>query len=135
MPNKPRNTFLSLKKRNLSNSVGIPKESKYRNIKVKVDGMKFDSKREAKRYLDLKQMQSLGLISNLRCQVKFKFEVNGKPLKCLAKGSKQLTYTADFLYIKDGIEIVEDVKGFQTKEFKIKKALFETIYNKEIKLT
>lgn len=114
------------------------KFNKYRNVKTKFDGFTFDSKKEAARYQQLKIMQAQNMISDLKLQPKFKFEINGKPLKCDEKGAKQITYTADFEYIKDGKLIIEDVKSSITakdKTFRIKKALFETIYERKLFIT
>jgi len=115
----------------------VRKPNKYLNIKTKIDGITFDSKKEAKRYQDLKFMLRARKISNLITQPKFKFEINGKPLKTKDKGARQVTYTADFQYDMEGITIVEDVKSPATAKlstFRIKKALFETIFDKELTL-
>ena len=95
--------------------------SKYRNIKTIVDGIKFDSKREAQRYGELKLLVKAGLITDLKLQPKFE-------LIPKHNGNRALAYIADFSYAEDGKKIVEDVKGMETKEFKIKKKLFEYFY-------
>ena len=106
------------------------KQSKYKAVKTTVDDIKFDSKKEAKRYVQLKQMEKLGVIKNLQRQVKYElqpsFKLNGKTIR-------SITYIADFVYIQDGVEIIEDVKGMRTKEYLLKKKLFEYKYQKEIK--
>lgn len=87
-----------------------------------VDDLAFDSKREAKRYCDLVLMQKAKLIRNLMCQQSFE----------LIKGVK---YIADFTYFDDtkgGKFIVEDVKGYKTEVYKIKKKLMKHIHNIEI---
>lgn len=112
-------------------------KNKYKNKKVEYNGIKFDSKKELARYKDLLLLQRAGEISGLILQPKVKFEVNGKPLKQMEKGSRQVTYTADFSYIKDNKRVWEDVKSPATAKaeaFKIKKALFETIYDKKLTL-
>lgn len=102
--------------------------NKYRAIKTEVDGIKFDSKKEAKRYIELKYMEEHGEISNLRRQVKYiLIPKNDKFREC--------SYKADFVYIQNGEEIVEDVKGVKSKEFKIKEKLFYHIFKKNIKIT
>lgn len=111
--------------------------AKFGNKKVEFDGFKFDSKKERDRYIVLKTRQRAEVIEDLTLQPKFKFEIDGKPLKTMDKGARQVTYTADFQYIEDGKTIVEDVKSsFTAKDytFKIKKALFETIFEKELKV-
>lgn len=84
-----------------------------------IDGRAFDSKKEARRYAELKLEQLSGLISGLRLQVSFKISVNGI-LIC--------RYRADFSYVKNGSRIVEDVKGFKTPEYKLKARLMLAIY-------
>lgn len=111
------------------------KKSKYHNVKVEVDGIKFDSGREAERYKALKELQRLGIISELRLQVSYELcpaqyvlGFNGKQI-CARRSMK---YIADFVYIRDGIEIVGDAKGMKTKEYIQKKNLMKRIYNIEI---
>lgn len=105
------------------------KKSKYRNIKIEFQGRKFDSKRELKRYLELKQMQNLGLISNLECQPKYIF----KNLRY--KSNKLVSYYPDFRYIENGQVVVEDVKSKATKtaSYNIKWALMKFFYNIDVK--
>lgn len=98
--------------------------NKYSNKKVAVDGIKFDSKREATRYQQLKQMQQAGLIKELELQKEFelqpKFRKNGKAYR-------NITYRADFYYFDNKLNkyIVEDTKGYRTDIYKLKKKLFE----------
>ena len=91
-------------------------KSKYGNKKVAIDGIKFDSKREAQRYGALQLMLKAGLISNLRMQVPYQIVINGK--KCFK-------YLADFVYDDGGKEIIEDVKGFRTPLYRLKKKIVE----------
>ena len=96
--------------------------TKYNNKKTMVDDLAFDSKREAKRYQDLVLMQKAKLIRNLMRQQPFE----------LIKGVK---YIADFTYFDDtkgGEFIIEDVKGFKTDVYKIKKKLMKHFHNVEI---
>lgn len=106
------------------------KQNKYHNKKVEYDGIKFDSEKEKNRYIGLKQLERLGVIQNLQRQVKYllqpSFKLNGKTIR-------SITYIADFVYIQDNKEIIEDVKGMKTKEYLLKKKLFEYKYQKEIK--
>lgn len=100
--------------------------SKYGNIKTTTsDGITHDSIKEANRWCELKLLERAGVISDLRRQVKF--ELLPKQGK-----SRAVHYIADFVYIKDGKQIVEDVKGFRTKEYKLKNnvTLFSRHYNK-----
>ena len=96
------------------------RRSKYGAIRVEYDGHKFDSKLEAARYKQLKLMEKAGQLTNLELQPKFPCEVNGK---------KICTYISDFRYtLKNGKEVVEDVKGVETAVFKLKKKLVEALY-------
>lgn len=95
--------------------------SKYQAIKVKIDGIKFDSKMEAKRYLQLKELEKAGEIRNLRLQESFELQPKFKDKD--GKTIRAITYIADFVYEQDGETIVEDTKGIETTDFKIKKKL------------
>jgi hypothetical protein len=109
----------------LSMANGKPevKRSKYGAKKTEVDGILFDSILEAKRYSQLKLWQKAGVISDLRLQVPYVLTVNE-----MSVGK----YLADFVYNKDGVEVIEDSKGFLTKEYKLKKKLMKAIYGIEI---
>ena len=76
----------------------------------------YDSKREAKRAEDLKLMEKLGLIKDLRFQVKF-------PLIPKQIGEQACGYVADFVYTENGQMIVEDAKGFRTPVYAVKRKL------------
>ncbi len=103
------------------------KKSKYKNQKVTIEGVTFDSKREAGRYSALKMMERAGLITNLRRQVKYQLNEGGK---------FSLSYVADFVYLDDkGNEIVEDSKGYRTEVYKKKRRLMKEIYGIIIKET
>ena len=97
--------------------------TKYNNKKITVDGQKFDSKKEANRYQELVLMEKAGVIKNLSRQVKFvlipsqRDEATGKVIE------RECSYKADFVYEEDGKTVVEDVKGFRTKEYIIKRKL------------
>ena len=106
--------------------------SKYGNKKVLIDGIKFDSMAEGKRYKELKLLQRAGIIKELELQPKFllqeSFKKNGKTYR-------KIEYIADFKYIENGKVIIEDVKGKETEVFKIKHKLFEYKYRDlELKL-
>ena len=102
--------------------------TKYRAIRTMVDGIYFDSKREANRYSELKIMEKAGIINSLKLQPEF---------KCMVNGKKVCTYKADFEYLivddigpqgQIGYYIVEDVKGFKTPVYRLKKKLVEACY-------
>jgi len=104
--------------------------SKYRNVKTVVDGITFDSKREADRYCELKLLQRAGRITDLRLQVPFElqpaFTVNGKKVR-------PIHYIADFMYKENGVYVVEDAKGHRTKEYMLKRKMYAYKYGREIK--
>ena len=105
--------------------------SKYYSKKVIIDGIKFDSKKEAEHYQKLKILLKQGIIKDLELQKEYllqdKFKINGKT-------RRKITYRADFSYVscEDGRLHVVDVKGFKTELYKLKKKLSEYKYNIEI---
>lgn len=106
--------------------------SKYHARKTTVDGITFDSRREAYRFLELKGMEEDGAIGNLRRQVRYElvpaFDVDGRHYR-------PVYYVADFAYVEDGKEVVEDVKGMRTDVYKLKSKLFARRYGMSIKET
>lgn len=78
------------------------KKRKYNNVKVELDGKTFDSKKESRRYIELRALQTAGEISHLHCQTPFELSV--------------CKYIADFTYTKNGKLIVEDVKSPMTRK-------------------
>lgn len=106
---------------------------KYHSRKVKVDGIQFDSKREAQRYMELQILEKAGKIYGLRRQVKFQLipaqyeQIWDKKMHCCRKGKcieRECNYIADFVYYnKEGSFVVEDTKGFRTKDYVIKRKL------------
>lgn len=106
------------------------KPSKYRNRKKEVDGIVFDSEKEARRYTDLKLMERAGEITALELQPEFRLEVNGRHI---------CTYRADFSYlpaVRPGLflntRIIEDVKGVLTPVYRLKKKLMLACWGIEI---
>lgn len=97
------------------------KYNKYKNKKIKVAGREFDSKREANRYCELIMLQKAKVISDLQCQVKYE-------LLPKQKGERAMYYIADFMYTENGKTIVEDVKGYLTEVYRIKRKLFKYRY-------
>lgn len=99
--------------------------NKYRNHPVVVEGIKFPSKREGNRYIQLLSAERLGLIKDLRVHPRWKIEVNGVFI---------CSYTADFSYRdkETGRLHVEDVKGYRTREYKRVKKLMKAVYGIEI---
>ena len=87
---------------------------KFAAKKTMVDGIVFLSKKEARRYSELKLLEQAGKINDLRLQVPYKIIIETR-------------YVADFVYVDcfDGAEIVEDVKGYKTREYLRKKKLMK----------
>lgn len=119
--------------------------TKYNAHKTEVDGIEFPSKHEANRYCELKLLERAGEISDLRLQVDFelipnqyrtekRYGKNGKELKDKeVLLERKVVYRADFVYTdKDGSMVVEDTKGFKTKEYLIKRKLMLYVHGIQI---
>jgi len=96
------------------------KQNKYHNTIIEYNNIKFDSIKEKNRYVGLKQLEDLGIIKDLKLQVKFELQPS---YKYQDKTIRAINYYADFTYIQDGKLIVEDTKGFKTKDYLLKKKL------------
>lgn len=93
------------------------KRTKYRAVPTVVDGIRFDSKKEASRWVTLKLMQMACQITELERQVKYE-------LIPKQDGERACTYLADFRYFtKEGKRIIEDCKGMRTEVYRIKRKL------------
>ena len=103
--------------------------SKYNNQKTRIGKYTFDSKKEAERFVFLKARLDHGEIEKLALQVPFELQ----PAFVDADGHKHraIIYIADFVYIEAGQWIVEDVKGYKTEVYKLKKKLFDFKYKDE----
>ena len=102
------------------------KKNKYSARKTTIDGITFDSAKEATRYKKLKMLESMGAIKELKMQVPFElqpaFRYNGKQIRAIK-------YVADFTYYapdKNGnrVYVVEDTKGYRNYEYLIKRKMF-----------
>jgi len=107
------------------------KYNKYNAKKTEFMGYKFDSKWEAERYGQLSSMALAGVVKDLQRQVKYEIVVNNY---------KICNYIADFVYIlvhENGKEekIVEDAKGVQTTDFKLKMKLVKALFDIDIKIS
>lgn len=110
--------------------------SKYGNKKTEVDGIVFDSKHEALRWIELKYMERAGLIRDLKRQVRFclvpTIEGEGKKIR-----QRAVYYVADFEYWEKNYDcwkrVVEDAKGVRTDVYKLKKKLMLWRHGIEIK--
>ncbi len=110
--------------------------SKYKSKKVVIDGLRFDSQKEANRYCELKMLERTGAISDLKTQVVFNLipkqvDENGKPIE------RRCDYKADFVYTENGKTVVEDVKGYKDGSayqlYVIKRKLMLLIYKIHIR--
>ena len=99
--------------------------TKYRAKPTVIDGIRFASKAEARRYSELRLLQKAGKITGLVCQPKVDCKVNGQ---------KVCTYVADFWYVKAGSddEVYEDVKGVRTPIYKLKKKLVKALHDIDV---
>lgn len=120
---------------------------KYNNRKTVVDGITFDSQDEANRYLELKLLKRVGAVTDLQLQKKYllipaqyeSFARYGKRGQRLKDGvrciEKECAYFADFVYTdtQTGKQIVEDVKGYRTEDYIIKRKLMLRLYGIRIR--
>lgn len=106
------------------------RKNKYNNKKTIVDGIKFDSKKEAKRYTELKKEEQKGTIKNLKLQPKF---LLNPTVRYDGTTYKKVSYKADFMYTKNDEIVVEDVKGYKTEIYKLKKKIFLNLYGSKYK--
>lgn len=107
-----------------------PTKNKFGAVKTTVDGITFDSKREAARYRELKLAERVGLIKNLQRQVRFPLVVDGALIT---------TWVADFVYDdrrgETWVPQHEDCKGVRTREYKLKRKLVKALYGWDIRET
>jgi len=118
-------------------------KNKYHARKVNICGIEFDSKKEGMRWLLLKDMERTGEISDLRRQVPFEllpaiYRDEVVHLKTKDKVERRLVqravhYVADFVYTKDGKQVVEDTKGLRLPDYILKKKMMLALKGIEIK--
>lgn len=105
---------------------------KYGAKPTTVDGIRFASKAEARRYGELKLLEKAGEIARLELQPKFDLHIAAKVRGCpqgVRHPSKVCTYIADFSYIdRNGKAVYEDTKGFRTPVYRLKKKMVEKEY-------
>lgn len=117
--------------------------SKYHSKKVTVNGITFDSKREANRYSELLLLEKAGQIQNLELQKVFELiptqreilpETDDYGRQKLGKViERPVKYIADFVYTENGETVVEDTKGYRTSDYVIKRKLMLLRYGIHIK--
>ena len=95
--------------------------TKYKSKKVTVDGITFPSRKEYIRWCELVLLEKAGQVTDLKRQVKFELipsqKIDGKVVE------RACSYIADFVYKENGKTVVEDTKGFKTKDYIIKRKL------------
>jgi hypothetical protein len=101
-----------------------PRRHKYGARRTVVDGVTFPSRREARRYGELKVLERAGRITGLELQPRFRLVVNGRHVG---------DYLADFRYVEGGRSVVEDAKGVRTPVYRLKKKLVLALYGIQIR--
>lgn len=104
------------------------RSNKYGAKRIHVDGHTFPSKKEANRYCELKRLQDAGQIESLELQPVFPLEIHGVCRVKTATG-RTMRFTADFSYRQNGKRIVEDTKGYRTRDYIVRKAVAEAFHN------
>ena len=99
---------------------------KYNAKKTVLDGITFASRKEGKRYQELRLLERAGEIQDLRLQVPYE-------LIPKQKGERACTYYADFVYMEDGKQIVEDTKGVKTPLYVVKRKLMLWVHGIKIR--
>jgi len=108
------------------------KRLKYRNIPITVNGIKFDSKAEYKRFVELELLQKAGKISNLQMQKDFELQPSFQDNQ--GEKRRSIKYIADFVYKENGAIIVEDLKSKITAKdstYIIKKKMLLWLFKRE----
>ena len=98
-----------------------PSRNKYGAKKTLVGDIKFDSKKEAGRWMELQLMERAGEIQDLRRQVKVELIGQYRPL--FTRTGRKMKLTVDFSYIEDGELIYEESKGFPTRDYEVRVAV------------
>lgn len=116
--------------------------TKYYSKKITRNGITFDSQKEYRRFCELSLLEKAGAITDLKRQVEFVLIpaqrepdkvgvrggiIKGKTLELAVK------YVADFVYTEDGKTVVEDTKGFRTKDYIIKRKLMLYVHGIRIR--
>lgn len=102
----------------------LSRANKYGAKPTEVDGIKFASKAEAKRYGELKLLERVGRIRDLKLHVEYPLIVNGE---------KVGKYTCDSEYIEGDELVTEDVKGRAARDWPLRKRLFAALYGRKVR--
>lgn len=107
--------------------------AKYHNRKVTRDGETFDSVKEYRRFCELRLLEKAGAVTDLQRQVKFELipaqRIDGKVVE------RACSYVADFVYMENGQQVVEDAKGMRTQEYRLKRKLMLRVHGIRIRET
>lgn len=98
-----------------------PSKNKYGAKKTQVGEIKFDSKKEATRWMELQLLERGGEISELRRQVKVELIGQYRPL--YTRIGRKMKLSFDFAYIEDGVQVYEDAKGMPTRDYEVRVAV------------
>ena len=116
--------------------------TKYHSKKVTREGITFDSQKEYRRFCELSLLEKAGAITDLKRQVEYVLiPAQREPDKVGVRGGKikgktveqKCSYVADFVYTEDGKTVVEDTKGFKTKDYIIKRKLMLYVHGIKIR--
>ena len=113
----------------------VAKPRKYRNEPIIVDGIRWDSKKELARWVELKLLEHLGMITDLKRQVAFELAPS---VVLYGRKRPPLRFTADFTYIEDDQFVAEDCKAPPTRNetaYKIRRHLMMSVHSIEIRET
>ena len=107
--------------------------NKYHNKKVTWGGQTFDSVKEYRRFCELRLLERAGAVTDLQRQVKFELipaqRIDGKVVE------RACGYVADFVYMENGQQVVEDAKGMRTQEYRLKRKLMLWVHGIRIRET
>ena len=106
--------------------------SKYRSKKITQNGITFDSLKEYRRFCELSLLERAGAITDLKRQVEFVLIPAQREPDTIGKRGgiikgktieQKCSYVADFVYTENGKSVVEDTKGFRTKDYILKRKM------------
>jgi hypothetical protein len=95
--------------------------NKYGAKKTQVGEITFDSRKEALRWMELQMLEKAGEISDLQRQVKV--ELIGQYAPIYTRTGRKMRLTADFSYVEDGVRVLEETKGFRTRDYEVRVAV------------
>lgn len=98
-------------------------KTKYKAEPITVDGIRFDSKKEARRWAELKLLEKAGDITDLRRQAVV--YLDGKMGPLLTRTGRKMRITVDFAYVdlNTGLTVYEDAKGMPTRDYEVRRAV------------